>query len=65
MSIIPLDYIVLQDEEVKLNSLIRVAKIARLYKIFRLFRMIKLVKILKQNRAVMRHLSEKLRISSG
>ena len=65
LSIIPLDYIVLQDEEVKLNSLIRVAKIARLYKIFRLFRMIKLVKILKQNRAVMRHLSEKLRISSG
>lgn len=46
-SIIPLDYIVVNDEEVKLNSLIRVAKIARLYKIFRLFRMIKLVKILK------------------
>lgn len=47
LSIIPLDYFIVNNEEVRMNSLIRVAKIARLYKIFRLFRMIKLVKMLK------------------
>lgn len=64
MSVIPFDAMV-DASSLNQTSLTRLTRLGKVYKIIRLLRLFKLMKIIKQNKKLVHHFSEKMKISQG
>lgn len=62
MSVLPFDAMV-QSDDANSSSLTRLTRLGKVYKIIRLLRLFKLMKIIKQNKKLVHHFSEKMKIS--
>lgn len=63
LSIFPFDLIL--EGNAHFNNLVRVVRIGKMYKVVRIFRLIRVLKMVKQNRKLVHHFSEKLKITNG
>jgi hypothetical protein len=62
LSVVPIQLVL---DQASFSRLVRFARIGKMYKMLKIFRLIKILKLVKQNRGVVRKLSESMQISTG